>query len=435
MSLFSDYCDTPDIIRFNTFEDHDTRYYLLPDHLEWYFQDRSKPAKKFVFPKKNKSLSYDFGKSEFDQLLVCVTNRCNIVCDYCFRGYNFSKTSEIQFEDFKKVADHFLKNSGQKRTMQFTGGEVFVKEGIEHWFKYLADRGFRVWMTTNGVHKKIRENKIIRDIFKNSGKERYVIDGHHIRVSLDGPNAEQHERYRQKGSFIKIIENIKYLKSIGASVSVKSVMTKDNIDYLEEMLEMCYELGLDGWNYNVIRYTGALADTPPPDSTPKIDEKIEYFGYYELGVKLVEILERKPHLAPLLIISRFGKILNTIYHETPISVPMSYYHLKFDGNVYYNDNLQRKEFSPGNILEDGLDAFSGLSEFRKQFDYDLSCCTNCPIHRFCFQKGDYGELFDKDPTLMSEFPNCDDIRKHYFYLFGLKERGVKLVNSIFNFQV
>ena len=434
MTLFSDYCETPDLVRINTFEDEKNRYYLLPDYLEWYYQDIDKPRKWYIKPKNNKTLDYDFGKGEFDQLLVCVTNRCNIVCDYCFRGYNFSKTKEIQFEDFTRVADHFLANSGPGRTMQFTGGEVFVKEGIEHWFKYLNDRGFRIWMTTNGVHRKIRENELIREIFANTSAERYKTNGHHIRVSLDGPRAEIHERYRQKGSFDKVIENIRYLKSIGASVSVKSVMTHENAQYLEEMLEFCHELGLDGWNYNVIRYTGALSDNPPEDSTPKMKGTLDYFGYYELGLMLVDILERKPHLAPLLGISRFSKILNTLYMDRPSSVPMSYYLLKFDGNVYYNDNLQYSRYSPGNIWEHGMDAFRGLKEFRQHFDYDMPACKTCPIHRFCFQKGDYGELYEKDKTLSSEFPNCDDIRKHYFYLIGLKERGLKLTKSIFHYD-
>jgi radical SAM protein with 4Fe4S-binding SPASM domain len=425
MGLFDDYCGEDKLDRLNSVEFEGNRFYLLPEYLEWYYQDISKPKKFTIKPKGTKTLDYDFGKSEFDQLLLCVTNRCNIVCDYCFRGYNFSKIKEINFEDFKRVADHFLERATYKPTIQFTGGEVFVKEGIENWFKYIHDRGFRIWMTTNGVHKKIHENDLVREVFQNNSK-------HHIRVSLDGSRADIHERYRQKGSFDKIVYNLKYLKSINASVSIKSVVTYENVEYLEEMLEMCYDLGLHGWNYNVIRYTGALSDNPPEDSTPKIDEKIPYFGYYELGVKLVEILERKPHLASLLSISRFGKILNTLYSEVPSSVPMSYYLLKFDGNVYYNDNLQYEEYSPGNIWKDGMDAFKGLKEFRKEKDYDLPACSSCAIHRFCFQKGDYGELYAKDPTLSSEFPNCDDIRKHYFHLMSLKERGLVITKNMFH---
>ncbi|WP_397363559.1 radical SAM protein [Olleya sp. R77988] len=427
MALFEDFCDKSNSTKINIVEYEEDRYYLLPDHLEWYYQKKELPISKFIIPKKNKKLNYDFGKTEFDQLLVVVTNKCNIVCDYCFRGYNFKKKDEINFEDFKKIANHFYNNAQVNPTIQFTGGEVFVKKNIEHWFKYINDKGFRIWMTTNGVSAKISNNEIIKNIFSNNHK-------HHIRISLDGHKAEIHEAYRQKGTFNKIIKNIKFLKSINASISVKSVITKDNVQYLEEMLDMCYDLKLEGWNYNVIRYTGALAKNPPLDSTAKIDKKIEYFGYYELGVRLIEILFRKPHLSKLLAISRFGKILNTLYLTNPKAVPMSYYVLKFDGNVYYNDNLQFKKYSPGNIDEIGLDAFNGLKSFRNNYDYDLPACKKCPIHRFCFQKGDYGELYENDVTLNSEFPNCDDIRKHYFHLMSLKEKGKILTLKMFNKQ-
>lgn len=234
-------------------------------------------------------------------------------------------------------------------------------------------------MTSNGVHQKIRENKIIREVFENNKKA-------HIRISLDGPRAEIHERFRQKNTFNKVIENIKYLVSIGVPVSAKSVITQDNVIHVEEMLELCHSLGLYGWNYNVIRYTGALAAVPPSDSTPKTNEKIEYFGYYHLGLRLTEIVERKPYLAYLLRPSRYGKILNTLYSQVPMAVPMSYYVLKFDGNVYFNDNLHKSEFLAGNVWQDGLKAFSGLKAFRKNYDFDLPACKKCTIHRFCFQK-------------------------------------------------
>lgn len=424
MGLFDDYCGSSENTRLNIVEYNQHRYYLLPDHLEWYYEDIKKPKKSTVSPRHTKEMNYDFGTTEFDHLLVCVTNRCNIVCDYCFRGFNFSKTDELNFEQFKEIADYFESKSKNNKTFQFTGGEVFVKEDIEQWFEYLHGKNFRIWMTTNAVHKKIHESKIIRKVFENNPKV-------HVRVSLDGPTAEMHERYRQKGTFSKVIENLKYLVSIGTPVSAKTVITHENIHHVEGILELCHELGLSSWNYNVIRYTGALAETPPEDSTPKIDGTIEYFGYYQLGIYLTEVLERKPYLTYLIKPSRMGKILNTLYSSSPIAVPMSYYVIKFDGNVYYNDNLYREEYCAGNYHSVGINAFKGLKDFRKKYDYDLPACSSCSIHRFCFQKGDYGELYDKDPSLQSEFPNCDDLRAHFFYLMDLKHRGLSLYEAMY----
>jgi hypothetical protein len=58
MSLFSDYCESPELVRLNTFEYEDTRYYLLPDYLEWYYQDITKPARKIMSNRAERPVFY-----------------------------------------------------------------------------------------------------------------------------------------------------------------------------------------------------------------------------------------------------------------------------------------------------------------------------------------------------------------------------------------
>lgn len=403
----------------NIIEYEGYRYLLFPEQLDWYFQKIDEPSLDVVIPR-SYPVDYDFARNEFDHLLICATNRCNITCDYCFRGFNMKKTKEIDFSDFKIVADYFLAKARHKPTFQFTGGEIFIKPDIERWFEYVHDRGARIWMTTNGVANLIRENITLRQIFTNNPKV-------HVRVSCDGHTAELYERHRGKpGTFKRVEDNLRYLVSIGAPTSIKTVIGPENFPYLEEILEWAYDLGVVGWNYNVMRYTGALAETPPSDATCKSAGHIEYIGYTEIGRKLTDIMRRKPHLAPLLGISRYGKILDTLYSPHPHGVRMMYYTLNFDGEVYLNDNLFTPEYSRGNIWVDGIDAFNGLKEAWEKFDLDLDCCKRCSIHRFCFQKGDYGELFHKQADLRAEFPNCPDIRRHFTDMLSLREEGKAL---------
>jgi radical SAM protein with 4Fe4S-binding SPASM domain len=403
-------------------ERRNQRFYLFPDYLEWFAQDSRGPRLNDLRPE-SFCVDYDFAKHEFDHLLVGVTNRCNIVCDYCFRGYDMRKTNELSYEDLTRVADHFLKRAQHKPTLQFTGGELFVKEHIDRLFWYLHERGFRIWMTTNGVSSKIRDNELLNRVFRDNREM-------HVRISLDGHTADLYERHRGRpGTFARVEENIRHLVASGVSVSTKTVLTTENFPYVEEILDWCYELGLDGWNYNVLRYTGAMADAPPENATAKRNgEQLEYVGYVEIGRKLTDILRRKPHLAPLLAVSRYGKILDTLYSPDPLGVRMQYYMLNYDGNVYTNDNLMKPEYACGNIWTDGMDAFRGLKERWDQLDLDLPCCVRCPIHRFCLQKGDFGELFEKDPSLVEEFPNCPDIREHFFEMMELGEEGVTIRN-------
>jgi radical SAM protein with 4Fe4S-binding SPASM domain len=409
--------------RVNTIDHEGFRYHLFPDHLDWAFHPIARSPQVPLVPIQ-REVNYDFARNPFDHLLISVTNRCNIVCDYCFRGFDMKKTRELDFERFCEIADHFKKNARHKPTFQFTGGEVFVKTGIEKWFEYLYERDFRIWMTTNGVSSTIRHSTI-RRIFANNPKV-------HVRVSCDGHNAGLYERHRGKpGTFKQVEDNLKYLVDIGQRPSIKTVVTPEVFPFLEDILEWAYDIGLRGWNFNVMRYTGAMAEQPPTNSTAVRREDIPYVGYVQIGRKLVDIVLRKPYLAPLLSISRFGKILDTLYSTAPHGVRMMYYVLNYDGTVYTNDNLYRPEYAVGNVFTDGIAAFRGLEHCYDRLDRDLPACTRCSIHRFCFQKGDFGELYNLDPTLQAEFPNCPDIRQHFIEMLALRNRGAEVCQLVF----
>ena len=73
-----------------------------------------------------------------------------------------------------------------------------------------------------------------------------------------------------------------------------------------------------------------------------------------------------------------------------------------------------------------MGAFNGLDALTTGLDLDLACCKRCPIHRFCFQKGDFGELYEKDPTLQQEFPNCPELRTAFFDLMVLGDQGQQM---------
>ena len=110
---------------------------------------------------------------------------------------------------------------------------------------------------------------------------------------------------------------------------------------------------------------------------------------------------------------------------------MMYYTVNYDGSVYTNDNLYVPEYACGNIHQDGMKAFRGLEQRRVDLDLDLPACTKCSIHRFCFQKGDFGELQLRDRSLSNkEFPNCPDIRSHFYDVLSLKGEGAALTAAV-----
>ena len=102
-----------------------------------------------------------------------------------------------------------------------------------------------------------------------------------------------------------------------------------------------------------------------------------------------------------------------------------------DGGVFFSDSLFEPRYSLGNFRRDSFSVFDGerLERLRMRYDADLPACTACPIARFCCQKGDYAELYERDPDLASEFPNCDDFARRVLRVLATARQGACPVES------
>lgn len=75
--------------------------------------------------------------------------------------------------------------------------------------------------------------------------------------SLDGPNAEIHDHFRgTSGSFDLTIERIKYLHELEIPVQINTVISRYNIDYLDEMAKVVEELKCVLWSVFFLVPTG-----------------------------------------------------------------------------------------------------------------------------------------------------------------------------------
>lgn len=149
------------------------------------------------------------------QLILQVTQDCNLRCEYCFyvnEAYLGRKYSEknMSFETAKKAIDFFLKNSiaNKEVSISFYGGEpllrmVLIEQCVEYVKKNLQDRKAAFSLTTNGTLLTLDKAKFFSDNKFN------------IMISLDGAK-ENHNTHRVfpngKGSFDVIIKNLESIK-------------------------------------------------------------------------------------------------------------------------------------------------------------------------------------------------------------------------------
>jgi len=88
-------------------------------------------------------------------------------------------------------------------------------------------------MTTNGWLLKTR----LGEIFNH-------VDA--LRISLDGPSSEIHDRLRGHGSFARAVESIRAAVDAGCPVQIHTVLMRSNKDALPALVETALTLGVNG---------------------------------------------------------------------------------------------------------------------------------------------------------------------------------------------
>ncbi len=156
------------------------------------------------------------------KVIMEATLRCNLSCHFCFR--DLTNFQDVTTENMKKIID----NLGPSiKTMGFTGGEVFLRTDMLEIVRYLGEKGIDVGLLTNATllnPEKVEEMLALPNL-KNIG------------ISIDGLR-DTHDSIRGKGMFDKSVSVIKLMNKRFKHVGVNSVMTKQNIKELPELLEM-----------------------------------------------------------------------------------------------------------------------------------------------------------------------------------------------------
>ncbi len=175
------------------------------------------------FPGRPIKMKIPYEKEEFvsfydghlEDLILNVTDECNMRCTYCsFSGsYFYERTHQNKFMDFqtaKKVVDFFKFHSRRQKRVYYTfyGGEPLLnfpvlKKVIEYVKAVESDRELFFGVTTNGT---LLNEEVIDFLVENKFS---------LTVSLNGPQ-RVHDRYRVFSdggpTFRTVIGNLKRIK-------------------------------------------------------------------------------------------------------------------------------------------------------------------------------------------------------------------------------
>jgi radical SAM protein len=191
------------------------------------------------------AVSRDFNKDPFIVIWE-LTRACQLKCLHCRADAQYRRDPrELSLKEGKNLIDQIYEMNNPM--LVFTGGDPLMREDVFDIAKYAVEKGVRVSMTPSATPNVTKE---AIEKAKKVGLARWAF-------SIDGPTAEIHDHFRgTPGSFDLTMEKIQYLHEVGLPIQINTVISRYNIEYLDEMAKMVESLGCVLWSVFFLVPTG-----------------------------------------------------------------------------------------------------------------------------------------------------------------------------------
>jgi AdoMet-dependent heme synthase len=228
----------------------------------------------------------DLIKSRLQIVAWEITRSCNLSCSHCRASANSGiYPGELSTQECFNLVDQIT--AVGKPMMIISGGEPLFRKDVFEIGKYASDRGARVVMGTNGTL-----------ITSEVAAKLKAVPFSRISVSLDFPRADLQDQFRgRSGAFEAAIAGIKNAQAAGVEIQINSTISKMNVGYLSELIDMALNLGAVAFHPFMLVPTGrgkALADREL--SPQEYENTLEWICRKQ--VELGERLMFKPTDAP-----------------------------------------------------------------------------------------------------------------------------------------
>ncbi|WP_226037668.1 TIGR04053 family radical SAM/SPASM domain-containing protein [Aquibacillus saliphilus] len=167
-----------------------------------------------------------------------LTRACQLKCLHCRADAQYHRHPlELNFDEGKKLIDEIYEMNNPM--LVFTGGDPLMRPDVFDIAEYAVNKGVRVSMTPSATPNVTKE---AMDKAKKVGLSRWAF-------SLDGHCAKVHDHFRgTSGSFDLTINAIKHLHELEMPLQINTVISRYNVDYLEELAALMEELDCVLWS-------------------------------------------------------------------------------------------------------------------------------------------------------------------------------------------
>lgn len=171
-----------------------------------------------------------------------VTNACNLQCTHCLSSSGKPRTDELTTNEAIAVLTEFCSAGVAK--ICFTGGEPFIRADFPILLKMAVELGMHVEVVTNAV---LLDKEMTRTVGKL---------GVELGISLDGADALTNDSVRGKGTFEKVVENLRQCRIAGVPVRLYVTVMHCNIGQLQAFCRIAREYSCTGVHFSEIAPAG-----------------------------------------------------------------------------------------------------------------------------------------------------------------------------------
>lgn len=186
------------------------------------------------------------------RLSVELANICNLHCSYCLRDEEALYHQPANFFPltlFKRILQEAKDAVGITR-VTFTGGEPTLHPQFSEFLDAAAAAGIQVSFVTNGWNfEKIWPSVLAARAFIS-----------HIAFSLDGVTTEEHDRWRGKGSFVRLVRAFARCNKAQVPFALKVGIRRDTMGQLERTSLFAARIGAAMLNFSHLLPTSATVD-------------------------------------------------------------------------------------------------------------------------------------------------------------------------------
>ena len=175
---------------------------------------------------------------------ISITQKCNLKCKQCYNQSGCPKP-DISIGKWLDVAKQLV-DMGVFECVISGGEPLLLGDDLFKIMDVMHDGGMRFVLVTNGM---LMNEQTIDKMNK--------YDYYWVQVSIDGSRPEIHDEIRGvKGSWKNAVNAAKLVSQAGMPLVVSHVIQKDNMDYVDEMVETSYILGAKRMITGRFTYTG-----------------------------------------------------------------------------------------------------------------------------------------------------------------------------------